>query len=773
MTRRALAVLASLALLLLPTAPARAAAWHAWTGSPTDVFRTGQYSQGEWIYTNGIRQARGANTDALERSDYYAGVKSSPVDPTRISVDLYNALTYDFFGAHRAAHNGDYVLPNALPAGTGEVAEVRLAVSDGDLFVRFLWNSFPTPNAQIATLTFGTPTSPVTAWPHNAKLTGRFDKALTIWGSGADVNGTSVAVRTGDHTTEARVPLSLLPSGPWSLQGGSGLANGPAYVDVPPGPPLGSAPASGGATSPTNVWGLLFAGDSPWSFDELHQSRQLTAGLDTSTAVVSRALLSARATQLAPVQHGDFSRLLHSKLPSHDGISKDRSGALGTPAISPPIPVPDFNVSYFYNGALQDYAMHVPASYTGATAKPLVLYLHGYTGLPEEPFRNPTGLVDAIDKKGWLFASALGRGDYFYRGGTPGEADVLEVLADVEKRYNVDRSRIYVMGHSMGGYGSNNIATHHPDLFAAVAPAEGTDSADLFANLRNTPWLEVTAEEDLDMMGKNAKAMYAALSSAGYDATLLDYSLKTHEYSSIYDNLPRLLAFFSAHQLGSDPAVITWTRPVGQDNPALHQRYDGAWWLRDVTPAAGVTRPTVTVESLAKPHPQVGKASRVDKMVDEGGPTGRTGAELFQTIPTRALAALNPDTLVITSKGARSASVRLRDANLLGRPEIDLVSTVDRAFSLRLVGETRTLERLVDGVRTGLVRPSGGALTVALPAGRHTVVLAPVGSAVTTPRSLPSTGAPWWIAALGAVLLLLALISRLRPQGAPGASARG
>ncbi len=759
--RRLLAVLGCLALLALPAPPSRAASWHTWVGAPTDVFRTGQYSRGEWLYTNGIRQARGANTDALERSDYYAAVKSSPVDPTRISLDLYNAFTYDFFGAHRASHNGDYVLPDSLPAGTGEVAEVRLAVEGGALFVRFLWN---TAGPQIATLTFGSGASPVTPWPHNAGLSGRFTKALTVWGSGGDLSGTAVSVRASSHVTEARVPLSLLPSGPWTVQGGSGVAAGTSYLSVPAGPATGTAASSGGPTSPTNVWGLLFAGDSPWAFDELSQSRQLRDGAALASAVVDPGLLTAGATRLAPLQHGDFSRLLHSALPSRDGISKDHSGALGTPSVTPPIPVPDFNVSYFFDGALQDYAMHVPASYDASSARPLVVYLHGYTGLPEEPFRNPTGLVQAVDRRGWLFASLLGRGDWFYRGGTPGEADVLEVLADVEKRYKVDRSRIYLMGHSMGGYGTNNVAMHHPDLFAAVAPAEGTDSADLFGNLRNTPWLEVTAEEDLDSMGKNAKALYASLSGAGYDATLLDYQLKTHEYSSIYDNLPRLLTFFASHRLDSAPAVITWTRPVGQDNPALHQKYDGAWWLRDVLPAAGVTRPTVTVESLAKPHRLVGRASRIDRMVDEGGPTGRTAAELFQTVPTPELTALEPNTLVVTGTGAASASVQLASAALAGRPKLVFRSKVDRPFTLRLVGERRTLVRSVDGRRTGVVHAAGGAVSVLLPVGAHTVVLAP--EVVSAPAgSLASTGPTWTLAAGGALVMLFGALGFRRLRG--------
>ena len=192
------------------------------------MFRTGQYSGGEWVYTNGLRQARGANSDLLERSDYFAAVKPSPVDPTSISFDLYNAFTYDFFGSHRAAHNGDYQLPDSLPAGTGEVAEVRLAIEGGDLFVRFLWNSFPAPDAQIATLTFGD--GPVAAWPRNAKQSGCLRRRPDGLGhrrlAGPRQHRRHPSpTRTGNHTSEARIPLSLLPAGPWTLRGGSGLTD--------------------------------------------------------------------------------------------------------------------------------------------------------------------------------------------------------------------------------------------------------------------------------------------------------------------------------------------------------------------------------------------------------------------------------------------------------------------------------------------------------------------------------------------------------------------
>ena len=127
-------------LLAIPGAGAAtdAAGWHRWSGSATQVERTGQYSRGELVYTNGLWKALGADADGLARTDYYAAFKPSPADPTAATFDLYNALTYDFFGAHRAAHNGDAQLPRdaaAYPDGTADLSEVRLAV-EGSRAVR-------------------------------------------------------------------------------------------------------------------------------------------------------------------------------------------------------------------------------------------------------------------------------------------------------------------------------------------------------------------------------------------------------------------------------------------------------------------------------------------------------------------------------------------------------------------------------------------------------------------------------------------------------------
>ncbi len=49
------------------------------------------------------------------------------------------------------------------------------------------------------------------------------------------------------------------------------------------------------------------------------------------------------------------------------------------------------------------------------------------------------------------------------------EKDVMNVIAIVRKEFNVDNSRIYLMGHSMGGAGALFLGSKYASMFAAVA----------------------------------------------------------------------------------------------------------------------------------------------------------------------------------------------------------------------------------------------------------------------------------------------------------------
>jgi predicted esterase len=147
----------------------------------------------------------------------------------------------------------------------------------------------------------------------------------------------------------------------------------------------------------------------------------------------------------------------------------------------------------------QPYRLYVPSAYDERQALPLVLALHGTGGDENTLFDGYPGgaLQRAGEKLGVFVASPRGGsgGPTEFRG--LGEYDVLAVLHDIQQRYRVDATRIYLTGHSMGGTGSAYLALHHPDRFAAAAPLSAAYSFPWLArNARQVPFLWIGGASD-------------------------------------------------------------------------------------------------------------------------------------------------------------------------------------------------------------------------------------------------------------------------------------
>ena len=126
------------------------------------------------------------------------------------------------------------------------------------------------------------------------------------------------------------------------------------------------------------------------------------------------------------------------------------------------------------DGSLQGYALFAPDSYDGKTPFPLVINLHGYdpsfSSWQENPFL-PVFMPHATAQERYIVANPFGRGNTMYQN--IGENDVLQVLREVKRLYNIDENRVYLTGGSMGGAGTWHIGLSFPDQFAAIAPIMG------------------------------------------------------------------------------------------------------------------------------------------------------------------------------------------------------------------------------------------------------------------------------------------------------------
>jgi len=159
------------------------------------------------------------------------------------------------------------------------------------------------------------------------------------------------------------------------------------------------------------------------------------------------------------------------------------------------------------DGRVQPYALYVPKEYRKSDPCPLVVHMHGHGWY--RPFQG----VEPPQVRNAIVLSPHGRGsmDYMFVA----EEDVLACIDEVKTDYAIDADRVYLMGHSMGGTGSWNLATKYPDRFAAIGPSA--------ANADSKAWKNVGAKhaKDEESFAWLRSGLRASLDPVTYAGNLL------------------------------------------------------------------------------------------------------------------------------------------------------------------------------------------------------------------------------------------------------------
>lgn len=139
------------------------------------------------------------------------------------------------------------------------------------------------------------------------------------------------------------------------------------------------------------------------------------------------------------------------------------------------------------------YDLKVPSGYDEATAAPLLVMLHGFTDANTN--MDPGGGMDAYmkispeaDKRGIFVAIPLGSKDpvlnHWFWNATDSCCDfdglktndigyLMAMVTEIEGQYNIDKKRIFVLGHSNGGFMAHRIACDQADRIAAIVSLAG------------------------------------------------------------------------------------------------------------------------------------------------------------------------------------------------------------------------------------------------------------------------------------------------------------
>lgn len=148
----------------------------------------------------------------------------------------------------------------------------------------------------------------------------------------------------------------------------------------------------------------------------------------------------------------------------------------------------NFNIEY-KRGVISggyNFIVTTPFFYNDSDDKlPLVVFLHGKSlcGTNLDQVKR-YGTINAIEMGLQLEAVCVAPQN---PGGPWTPSKILDVLEYVEKHYHIESSRIYVIGMSLGGYGTLDFVNAYPNKIAAAMAMGGGSTAKSYEGLSKVP----------------------------------------------------------------------------------------------------------------------------------------------------------------------------------------------------------------------------------------------------------------------------------------------
>ena len=137
------------------------------------------------------------------------------------------------------------------------------------------------------------------------------------------------------------------------------------------------------------------------------------------------------------------------------------------------------------DGSMEKFHINVPFNCKNSRKYPLLLCV-STVDISDFSF--------LLDLKNIFVADVSGRG--VTGGSYIGEAAVLESLNEIEKIYNIDKNRIYLMGFSNGSYAAVNIMLHYPHIFAGAYSLAGKGDSSLIKNIKGKTYFNIYSSYD-------------------------------------------------------------------------------------------------------------------------------------------------------------------------------------------------------------------------------------------------------------------------------------
>ncbi|HEX5069730.1 MAG TPA: PHB depolymerase family esterase [Vicinamibacterales bacterium] len=209
-----------------------------------------------------------------------------------------------------------------------------------------------------------------------------------------------------------------------------------------------------------------------------------------------------------------------------------------------PAPSPFVPRMFSHNGKLMPYRMFAPEGATPEHPLPLIVWLHGASGVGTDNRAQIAEGGNDIGSRLWVRPDIQAKYPAFVIApqspssevwGRPASATlttygqlVIDLIDQLARAYPIDRDRVYVLGQSRGGIGVWDLISKRPDVFAAAVPLCAQGDPKRVAAARGVKvWVFHGAKDTMPV--ENAREMVAALTAAGANVKYTEYPDLGHE----------------------------------------------------------------------------------------------------------------------------------------------------------------------------------------------------------------------------------------------------
>ncbi len=192
----------------------------------------------------------------------------------------------------------------------------------------------------------------------------------------------------------------------------------------------------------------------------------------------------------------------------------------------------DVTIRYSYQ-----YVLHKPA--VSKQKKPLIIFLHGSgekgTDIEKVKVHGPLKYLKTASLDAFILAPQCPETAYW-------ESESLhQLIQKIIQENNIDTSKIYLTGLSMGAWGAWNLAIAHPETFAALVPIAGfVDRVPMIENckLQHIPIKIYHGLMDDVVSVDYSVAIYKRLKQCNTNIELIIFDDANHDsWSRVYDDV--------------------------------------------------------------------------------------------------------------------------------------------------------------------------------------------------------------------------------------------